>query len=261
MRYTYSDDGFGSDDGSRRNSGVSTPLDTGPTVTASGRQVKSRVGGAYGESILVDQRKELDRFAGEGHLTETSEDMPTTMPQGRAVRTSRSGRPVKPTRPRYGDAADSDQSDGAQSSGKEWSGDENEPDVSEPELDDEEEDEDMDDEDVDEDEGDENTQESLVVQLRYRKGGRVPGSTPPSQQPPSQQLLPPLSNGVSVVINGHKSPHPPRTATEQTMNDTIDVAPRLKMINGTDGNTAAHYDIPQALRPVVEIAVQPMDVS
>ncbi|KAJ9612354.1 hypothetical protein H2200_003951 [Cladophialophora chaetospira] len=267
MRYTYSDDDLGSDGGSRRNSGVSTPLEAGPTVTASGRQVKSRVGGMYGESILVDQRKELERVAGEGHFTETSEDMPTTMPQGRGVRTSRSGRQVKPTRPRYGDAADSDESDGAQSSGKEWSGDENEPDVSEPELDDDEEDEDMDDEDVDEDEGDENTQESLVVQLRYRKDGQKPASTPPAQQlvqPPTQlqqQQPPPLSNGISVVINGHKSPHRPSTSIAHAMGDTIDVAPRLQLVNGSNGDHAEHYDFPQAPRPVVEIPAQPMDVS
>ena len=262
MRYTYSDDDLGSDGGSRRNSGISTPLETGPTVTASGRQVKSRVGGVYGESILVDQRKELERVAGEGHFTETSEDMPTTAPKARGVRTSRSGRQVKPTRPRYGDAADSDESEGAQSSGKEWSGDENEPDVSEPELDDEEEDEDMDEEDVDEDEGDENTLESLVVQLRYRKSGQKPASTPPAQRPPSQQQQPPPpSNGISVVINGHKSPHPPRPSMGQALGDTIDVAPRTKLVNGTNGNNPAHHDIPQAPRPVVEIPVQPMDVS
>lgn len=260
MRYTYSDDDLGSDSGSRRNSGISTPLESGPTVTASGRQVKSRVGGVYGESILVDQRKEMDKVAGEGHLTETSEDMPTTAPNGRGVKTSRSGRQVIPTRPRYGDAANSDESDAAESSGKEWSGDENEPDVSEPELnDDDEEDEDMDN-DGEEDEGDENTQESLVVQLRYRKGGQNP--VPTAIQPPPLQPLQPKSNSISVVIDSHKSPRPSQPSMAASLGDTIDVAPRLKLVNETNGhNPASHHHIPHALHPVVEIPAQQMDVS
>lgn len=58
MKYTYSDD---EDDvysdatsarRSTRNTGTHTPADNGPTVTASGRQVRSRIGGAYGESML-----------------------------------------------------------------------------------------------------------------------------------------------------------------------------------------------------------------
>jgi hypothetical protein len=59
MKYTYSDD---DDDGysdstatrrSTRNTGTHTPVEpAGPTVTLSGRQVKSRVGGMYGETIL-----------------------------------------------------------------------------------------------------------------------------------------------------------------------------------------------------------------
>ncbi|KAI9746509.1 MAG: hypothetical protein M1818_000222 [Claussenomyces sp. TS43310] len=58
MKYTYSDDDDDevySDATSRRstkNTGTNTPAETGPTVTSSGRQVKSRQGGAYGESML-----------------------------------------------------------------------------------------------------------------------------------------------------------------------------------------------------------------
>lgn len=59
MKYTYSDeeDDIYSDTTtsrrSTRNTGTHTPAEpSGPTVTQSGRQVKSRQGGAYGESIL-----------------------------------------------------------------------------------------------------------------------------------------------------------------------------------------------------------------
>jgi hypothetical protein len=58
MKYTYSDDedDIYSDSTTRRstrNTGTHTPTEpAGPTVTLSGRQVRSRIGGAYGESML-----------------------------------------------------------------------------------------------------------------------------------------------------------------------------------------------------------------
>jgi hypothetical protein len=61
MKYTYSDeeDDIYSDSTtarrSTRNTGTHTPAEpSGPTITQSGRQVKSRHGGAYGESILSE---------------------------------------------------------------------------------------------------------------------------------------------------------------------------------------------------------------
>ncbi|KAE9374563.1 hypothetical protein N431DRAFT_455310 [Stipitochalara longipes BDJ] len=61
MKYTYSDeeDDIYSDSTtarrSTRNTGSHTPAEnTGPTITQSGRQVKSRHGGAYGETILSE---------------------------------------------------------------------------------------------------------------------------------------------------------------------------------------------------------------
>ncbi|KAK5065244.1 hypothetical protein LTR84_001082 [Exophiala bonariae] len=205
MKYTFSDEEDGSDEmssrRSARDSGFSTPFEAGPTVTASGRQVKSRLGGMYGESMLIDQRKELEKITGEGHMTETSEDMPTTAPTGRGHRLSRSGRPVRPARERFNDGAGSD-SDEDQSSGKEWSGNENEPDESEPDFDGEDEDEDdaMSDEGLDADDiiggDDDNTQESLVVQLRYRKGKETT-SSPAGKRP----ITPQATNGTLNSIN------------------------------------------------------------
>lgn len=60
-KYTFSDEEEGASDApstrrSNRQSGVSTPAEpAGPTFTASGRQVRSRVGGTYGESVLSGQ--------------------------------------------------------------------------------------------------------------------------------------------------------------------------------------------------------------
>lgn len=64
IKYTYSDeeDGYDSDEDSSkrrstRNTGTHTPAEpSGPTITQSGRQVRSRQGGAYGESVLSGTR-------------------------------------------------------------------------------------------------------------------------------------------------------------------------------------------------------------
>ncbi|EXJ75570.1 uncharacterized protein A1O5_00076 [Cladophialophora psammophila CBS 110553] len=277
MRYTYSDDEYGSDGlsskRSTRHSGISTPLETGPTVTASGRQVKSRVGGLYGESMLIDQRKELERATGEGNFTETSDDMPATMAASRDIRTSRSGRQVKPTRHGYADQMDSDESEEAQSSGREWSGNEDEPDESEPDFDREEEDDDED-EDMSEDglepdevEEDENTQESLVVQLRYRKDAQTPTSTATAQAPPPDS--PHITNRTSTVVNGlqqaqaQATPRSLRPLGE--MMDTIDFAPGNKQADKgqqhlLNGVKTTDLDSPRP-PPAVHVPIQPMDIS
>lgn len=178
MKYTYSDGEEESDSLSRRSTRNATPTDL-PTVTASGRQVKPRMVGAYGESMLLDQRRELEASLGESGV-EDSEDMPTTAPSGRPMRVA--ARPTKlsaRSREVYqGDDEDAESESDAQSSGKEWSGDENEPDVEE-----EEESEGDFDEDDDVgvgDEGGDNTVESLVVKLSYRK--KPPGLGVASQE-------------------------------------------------------------------------------
>lgn len=274
MRYTYSDDEYGSDAmSSRRSTGVSTPFETGPTVTASGRQVKSRVGGMYGESMLTDQRKEFEKVAGEGHLTETSEDMPTTAPTGRGVRNSRSGRPIQAVKNKYTDGMDSD-SDENQTSGKEWSGDEDEPDASEPDFDAEDEDDDNDEEMSDEglepDEllDDSNTQDSLVVQLRYRKSSEpvpmnerqqpLPGPQPQPQQPVNGELV----NGVT---RSEEALRPLQQPTEIYTQDTIEVAPRAKAVSGThfraNGVENMGHHPPAPHQPQTQIPIQPLELS
>ena len=61
-RYTYSDEEEGGSDAfsirrSNRQSGISTPAESsGPTFTASGRQVRSRHGGTYGETMFTGQQ-------------------------------------------------------------------------------------------------------------------------------------------------------------------------------------------------------------
>lgn len=178
MRYTFSDDEEDSDDfptrKSTRNSGVSTPAEpTGPTVTASGRHVKSRLGGMYGETMLMDQRKELEHerdaaiVNGGGSERDHHQDEEA---DGRAQRSG--GRPRRETRAprRIDDSSDelNGDSDRASSASKEWSGNEEEPDDDNPDV--EEFDTNGDgDEEVDDDAQLERGQDSLVVQLRYKR--------------------------------------------------------------------------------------------
>ncbi len=183
MRYTFSDDEEDSDDfpsrRSTRNSGVSTPAEpAGPTVTASGRQVKSRLGGSmYGETMLVDQRKELENErsatgnadgVAEGELGELTD---------RPERSTRPSRTIRAPR-RIDDSSEAEmngETDKEEASGNDWSGNEEEPDAEEFEAEgvDEDEEEDDDEMSVHESEMDDAPPpepDSLVVQLRYKKG-------------------------------------------------------------------------------------------
>jgi hypothetical protein len=179
MRYTFSDDEEDSDDfpmrRSARNSGVSTPVEhAGPTVTASGRHVKSRLGGMYGETMLMDQRKELEneRAAADNvNGSEADHEDSTTQPQ-------RSTRPRRPTRApkRIDDSSDDMNAESdAPSSNNDWSGNDEEPDAEEFDADGDaelEEDEEMSANDSEMDDAPPRPAEhdSLVVQLRYKKG-------------------------------------------------------------------------------------------
>ena len=229
MKYSYSDD---EDEGSdfsgvrksTRNSGISTPADTGPIVTQSGRQVKSRMGGVYGETMLMDQRKEMDneRAAITDSAPGSSDEVQMAFGQSRKPRQPESR---KSAQGRYEELGFDEESDGAASEGS-WSGNEDEPDDSEAEFEkggDEDEsmsgNEDSAIEDIDEDE---NTQESLVVQLRYKKEGTKQGpvvqqrvENNPQESDPCE--MPSLKNGEhdqrsavmsakdEVMMNGHNA--------------------------------------------------------
>lgn len=271
MKYTYSDGEEDSDSGSRRSTRNATPLETGPTITASGRQVKPRVGGVYGESMHYDQRRDLEQNLGESGV-EDSEEMPTTAPSGRPVRAvSRKSNLAARTREKYGaDGDGGSESDEAQSSGKEWSGNEEEPDVeeSEGEFDDDE-------EEVSDEEGpgdedgreDENTVESLVVSLSYRKKPGAPVKSPDHG---------PTANGLPVLLPkppGHISPSGGLQATvlehgdrQRQIEDVIEVAipnggqvaPGL--VNGFGMHEGA-MQAGHSPRPQPQVSMQTMDVS
>lgn len=177
MKYTYSDDeDIFSDDmpstrrSTRNLSGVSTPGEhAGPVFTASGRQVRARAGGIYGESMLSGQRRD-DAVSTGSQNGENEGRRPQRSTRGQANGYATGNRNLV-------DEMD-DESDAA-SSGNEWKGDEE----YQNEFEGDDEDESSEDESVIDGEHGDNP--SLVVQLRYGKGRK---SNSPRQGTASSDL-------------------------------------------------------------------------
>lgn len=238
MRYSYSDDedegsDFSGVKKSTRTSGVSTPAETGPTVTQSGRQVKSRIGGMYGEAMLVDQRKEMEneRVAAIDSAQGSNDEI-----QGRSRRSGQL-ETRRPAQRRYEELGSEEESEPAPSEGA-WSGNEDDPDDSEPEFEegaDEDEEMSKNEDSIAEDgDDDENTQESLVVQLRYKKEGIKQGSA--ARQNAETE---PLANGVCggpAAVNGHEYQQPAA------------IVPKDKvMMNGHNGSDLGLHTAPKMM--------------
>lgn len=93
VKYTFSDDEddfYSESTGTRRstrNTGANTPAEpTGPTITQSGRQVKTRQGGSYGESLLSGaSRPESDDGISDGAEIATDGEAAGGRPSRRAA--------------------------------------------------------------------------------------------------------------------------------------------------------------------------------
>jgi hypothetical protein len=175
QRYTFDEeDDFDSDNTSVRRSGRQSGRDTpaapsGPTVTASGRQVRSRATGLYGETLLSGQATDHPSPATGDYVRSDVSEEPQSG-HGRSTRAANrgttNGRSLNRT-------VDSEDEEDATS----WDGgddDDEEPDQME--LDDDE-------DDAAEDSSDEEEQHSLMVTLRYRKGASD-GTAAPRQDAP-----------------------------------------------------------------------------
>ena len=232
MKYTFSDEeDYDSDAPSPRRSnhqsGVSTPAEhLGPTFTASGRQVRSRLGGMYGETILVDQRKEIEheRALAASNETGSEEEVPDST--GRPRRTTRVSRPIG-RQGGYGKEDRLDDESEEASSGNEWSGDEEEPDEPEPEFEADDEDEEMSADETSPDDSEEvEPRESLVVQLRYKKDNKLPQG----------------------AVNGILKPSPLRAMTNgDTAEDSIEVRPAQTPSSALSAEPRPNY--PQSSLP------------
>lgn len=170
LKYTYSDDEdiFEDDQSSRRstrNVGNAPTEAPRSRVTASGRQVRSRAGGLYGEALLSGQR-------------EDSEEIDDDEERPQRARTSLNANGYSG----YGEDDLEDESEARSSgndSGNEWnSAQEDENDF---EGDDEGEDASGDESVID------GEPRSLVVQLRYGKGSVPDAQQPSGDEPPPQQ--------------------------------------------------------------------------
>lgn len=249
IKYTFSDEEDGGSDAhstrfSNRQSGLSTPAEPArPTVTASGRHVKSRHGGAYGE-ILANTQQEQGQVLSLGGLDGIEDDEEMAAPRLRAGRVTRNtGRRRRHTEDSDSLGATNDDSN-VTSSGHEWDGgDDDEAD----DLPDDEKDEDEMDSDISEDElannKDPYTQQSLVVSLRYPK----PAIPAPSSIPKAPEELSSILNGLS-----DQAP-PPEANPFATPANTHPTVPQLAngLFHATSGvdmdvrpHQASHYSNP-----------------
>lgn len=213
QRYDYADteDDFNSEDVPTRRSGRQSGAEmsagpTGPTITASGRQVRSRTTGLYGETLHSGQVEDYISPT-TGDYARSSEE-----PQfGRATRAAARGAVNGRTTSR---TLESDEEDATSWDG----GDEDDDEPEKMELDDDE------DNEADEPAGEEKSQ-SLMVTLRYRKDvsaqptasakGQAaqsiltPGDTSLQQATPTLPCIAtPLSNGASAQVQPHPQPQP-----------------------------------------------------
>ncbi|KAG5292892.1 hypothetical protein I7I48_05119 [Histoplasma ohiense] len=221
LKYTYSDedDDFSSDTAptrkSARQSRFSTPseLPAGPTFTASGRQVKARVGGPYGESMLSGQRKDRPQLpswsVGAGD-EEVDGDVEQPVFNG--------GRPRRGTMVRLSNGAGShiegynavdeidEESEASPSSGNEWDGDE---DNDYGDGDEEMTDADSSSHDSDDETSYDASHRSLVVQLRYGKArqGLENSSPGPAPSTPTSAVGKVSSTSIHVPSGASEERH------------------------------------------------------
>lgn len=226
MRYNYDDD-FGDDSDelsnqrSTRQSNRSTPADMGPVVTASGRQVRARGGGMYGESLLSGQATNAD--------TPGSEDFDDKLEASEAPRTmARPGRvgALDGNRKRkhidgYNAVDQMSDEDDASESENEWNGGDDEEEVDDNAAEDEDED---DEEDMSEDEDDEHLEpSSRIVKLKIGRHSELPNGDGTSEMAKQESKIEtPTVNGLSA-----------QGLPKEDLQD-------ISMADASDINTASH---------------------
>ncbi|EEH36108.2 hypothetical protein PAAG_00431 [Paracoccidioides lutzii Pb01] len=283
LKYTYSDedDDFSLDRlptrKSTRYSRLSTPGEpAGPTFTASGRQVKARIGGSYGESMLSCQRKEVslpvgngghEDGKGDGENDDDDEEQPLSADNGRAHR-NRAGRLINGAGSHiagYNAVDEMDEESEAVSSGDERNGGDEDKDYGDG-------DEDMSDGDGESSTGDGDGGEddfdvvesgdgdgagrnqSLVVQLRYGKGKQHMGngsSARPQQQVSTANSKSPPDSSIVTSAAGTPSEQPSIQPTATTT--TTGVAVELPGLNHHQQQPfAVHVPIHNAPAPPIQ---------
>ncbi|KAL1793455.1 hypothetical protein ACET3X_008437 [Alternaria dauci] len=210
QRYTFDEENeFDSDNTSVRRSGRQSGRDTpaapsGPTVTASGRQVRSRATGLYGETLLSGQATDHASPATGDYVRSDVSEEPYSG-HGRSTRAANRGTTNGRS---FNRTVDSEDEEDATS----WDGgddDEEEPDQME--LDDDEDDA-ADDSDEEEEEEEPH---SLMVTLRYRKGASD-GAVAHEQDTPMANGVDHGSSATTVAPStGTSAPKQPEPAPAQ----------------------------------------------
>ena len=208
IRYTFSDDeDAGSDafSGLRsRNSGISTPAEaTGPVVTASGRHVRPRAGGVYGESLLSGQQEDMPEIQVNGVGHDNTQDTDSHTRSGRAVGISRAGRSYHRS---YNAVDEMDEESDAPSS--EWdSGKEADEDANDNVADGDDENDEMSVNALDRDD-EEASKRSLVVSLKIGKpmATSFKPETPNQQGPDERATMNGTSPASSTIVVNNEDP-------------------------------------------------------
>lgn len=274
-KYTFSDEEEGASDApsirrSNRQSGLSTPAEpAGPTFTASGRQVRSRVGGAYGESVLSGQHETTEAPAindTNGAIIAEEEPVSRGRTRGSALRNGvtqkvRSRKHIEG----YNVLDEMEDESDASSSGGDWEGaDDDEVDANISEDEDDEDAEMSDDEasianeDVEDDANEQLSDRpgSLVVALRYQKKDTPPRavaksrtfSKESSNQIQSRKLSPDTNASMSMAKTESRTGPPVynKSAGLSTF-ESADPTKRLSSQNQTEnsgGPTHNHFSRP-----------------
>ena len=270
QRYTYDEEeDFDSDNLSVRRSGRQSARDTpaapsGPTVTASGRQVRSRAIGLYGETLHSGQVTDHGSSVNGDYVRSDMSEEPQ-LGHGRATRAANrgtnSGRAL-------GRRLDSEDDEDATS----WDGGD----------DDDEEEEEADQMELDDDEQDaaanssenEDEQQSLIVTLHYRKGASdapaahnqedtVMTNCVDDEIAAPKQALPDSSAATALVPNGLPAVSeqlPVIAAAHQAPANNTDTLPKLDgFFSAPTPPYSAPDEAPKSQQPPIEVS--PTSVS
>lgn len=218
IKYTFSDEEDGGSDALStrrldRHSGISTPAEPArPTVTASGRQVRSRYGGAYGETLSNEQHVQGQALAigGVDGIEEEEKAQYTSTYAGRATRNR--AQKIRHRGVENDSTEGLDDESDVTSSGHEWDGgDEDEADDHVDDGDDDEIDEDMSEDELGTDR-EPQPQRTLVVSLRYSPRTTVSIAAPPGELQDeekanglSDQAPPPEANPFAQPFRPHRT--------------------------------------------------------
>ncbi len=249
MRYTFSEEeDFDSDNLSVRRSGRQSGRETpaapsGPTVTASGRQVRSRATGLYGETLHSGQVTDRASPATGDDRSDVSEDRQQSGSLSRSARAA--NRNVSNGRALHR-SLDSEDDDDATS----WDGgDEDEDEPEQMELD-------------DEDDGDQSLDEeelphSLVVTLRYGKGAFKPSNTLTSGLQSET-----AGKGSDVNLEPTSFPISSAVGPSQKRPDVVPAAPPSPSLPPSAVSVVPHsLPVLSQQPPIVSLAHQQVSVS